>query len=591
MNAITVIRGVYLFTDLLILILTIKALSKKTKMGNVVAAMLMAGFAVVTFYTMSLFAHSYFYVSLFNSCVFYSIDIMLFLFVRYILLFTKLELKGSNIVSKLIFVFVFLMEAIVLMLNPFKEVAVTFQGYEVNGFMLYTYEAKPYFYFHLGLCYFMVLMGVILLVYKIRITPKLYRGRYRNTLLSFIAVVFINFLFLAGMELFKLDFSYIFYALIAVFIYSATFGFKERFLLSYRNTVFQNVGLPILLFDYEQNLGDYNDEAEKIFPFLTDSEEGKLQEKDLKWFLEQAGIELRSFFENEVFMFRREKDETEVIYRGEYICHKENDGKFSAGMLVFHDVTSEQHLLEQEQKMSRSKTNFLMNVSTGVKKPLYSILENSKKLEEKSTDQYSLEMVGSVQNSAVMALKLIEELMDYSILEAGHYEMKQEVVSMEDVVDFLLKVVSECKAYAEIDVQIDDFLPLQLISDGEHFKRIASTLIRNAAEQARGKEVRVLLYYSEESRRKGTLDLEITDNGNNMMQQMMGHIEEFLEMPEEAVDCAAISEGLELYMLCRMAKEMGGNVVIRKDDEGQNFIHAYVSVELENGSEDLKMKK
>ena len=583
MNTLNAIRSVYLIADFIILLLTIKAMNKKTKMGNVVAAVMAAGFAVVTFYTITLFAKSYFYVLLFNSCVFFSIDIMLLLLVRYILLFSKLELKGSNKVSRGVFGFVFLMEAVVLMLNPFVEHAVTLSGYEVDGFMLYTYVAKTYFYFHLGLCYFMVIMCVALLIYKIRITPKMYRGRYSNTLISFLAAVLINFLFLAGMELFRMDFSFLFYALIAMFIYSSTFGFKERFLLTYRSAAFQNVGLPVLLFDYEENLGDFNEEAEKLFPFLTEWKEERESEMDLKTFLTEAGIELRSLYEDESFMYRRGAGEQEVIFNGRYMCHKENDGKFSAGMMVFHDVTTEQKMLEQEQNMSRSKTNFLMNVSAGIKKPLFAILDKLTVLEEKYTDDESKQEITSVYQSATLALNLIEELMEYSMVEAGHLQSKRDVVQMADYVEFLQMVIRDCEHLATIQIEIDDFLPKQVIADFEHLKRLGATLIRNAAEQAENKEVRVLLYYSEEGKNKGTLELEITDNGQDILQQMMFRIKDVLEMPEEAVDCTAISEGLELYMICRLAKNMGGDVEVCVDEEGKNFVHAYVRVELKAG--------
>lgn len=583
MNTLNTIRLVYLIADFLILVFAIRALKKKTKMGNVVAAVMAAGFAVVSFYSASLFAQRYFYMSLFNSCVFFSIDIMLFLLIRYIIHFTKLELKGNSIFSRILFVVIFLMEAIVLMLNPFKELAVTFQGYQMDGFTLYTYVAKPYFMFHLGLCYFMVFIGVMLLLYKIRVTPKMYRARYLNTLISFIGVVLMNFLFLAGMELFSIDFSYIFYVLIAMFIYYATFSFKDRFLLSYRDTVFKNIGLPIIMFDYEQHLGDYNEQAAEVFPFLEEYSGDLMSSLNIREFLTRSGLDMKSYFEDANFIYRTYNEDTEKIFQGRYVCYKENDGKFSAGMFVFHDITNEQKLLENEQRLGRSKTNFLMNVSAGIKKPLHTVLDGMDTLLSMDIgNEKARQVVFNSIEATKMTLKLTQELMDYSMLETGEYALKKECVATEAVIGFLHRIVLKFEKQKQILLEIDDYLPSKLIFDLDKLKRLASSLIYNSVEEADDKPVKILLYYSEESPKRGVLEMEITNSGDNVLEKSMRKIEELLELPEEQIDCTTISEGLELYMTCRLAKKMGGDIRAYKDEDGNNVVHAYVEVELDD---------
>ncbi len=582
MSGITILRLVYIFADLSILLLTIKALAKKTKMGNVVAAVMCSGFAVATFYTFSLFAKTYFYMSLFSSCVFFSIDIMLVLMVRYIMHFTKLSLKkGGGAGAKVGFGLIFLMEAVVLMLNPFVEIAVTYQSYIRDGETLYTFVPKPYFYFHLGLCYFMVLVAVTFLIYKIRITPKMYRGRYLNTLVSFVGVVGVNFLFLVAMDALQLDFSYLFYVLIAMFIYSSTFGFKDRFVLNFRSVTFEQIGMPVLLFDYEENLSDYNTEAEKMFSFLQTDEEDTEVEISLNHFLEQAKIPLKSHYENEVFIYRQGEGENETIYSGRYMCYKENDGKFSAAVIVLHDVTAEQKILETEQRMSRSKSNFLMTTSTWLKRPLQSILENVYELEARNTDPKGQEIVENIGKSTTMSLKLIEELMEYALVESTERTMKEDVVCTADYVDYIREVIKECEKKAAIDLEIDDFMPEKVLTNFEQLTRLSGNFIRLAVEHALQKQVEVLVCYSEEGKNKGMLELEITDNGDGSLFDMMEQMKEMLYGEEDTINSAAIVNGLELYILCRLAKNMGGDVEIRHDDEGNNFIHVFVRVNTE----------
>ena len=100
-------------------------------------------------------------------------------------------------------------------------------------------------------------------------------------------------------------------------------------------------------------------------------------------------------------------------------------------------------------------------------------------------------------------------------------------------------------------------------------------------EHALQKQVEVLVCYSEEGKNKGMLELEITDNGDGSLFDMMEQMKEMLYGEEDTINSAAIVNGLELYILCRLAKNMGGDVEVRHDDEGNNFIHVFVRVNTE----------
>lgn len=585
MQILDVLRITYLLAGFLVAALATKAILKKTKLGSAVGQAMYAAAAVITFYFLSLCTEDYFLVSLCNSLTFVSIDIMLLLLLRYITIFTKYDSSRKNVNMWKAFGLITIVDGILLMLNPFKEFAISYEKYFLGDVVLYKYTEKTYFYLHLLFCYSIIIITVGILIYKVRLTPRMYRSRYLNTLFSFMFAVLINFLFLAGAENFDIDFSYIFYALVAIFMYTSTFLYKDRFMIANRNTVFQNIGIPILLFDYEQNLSDFNDQAQKIFPFL------HLEEvMSLDSFLQESGIELESKFSNSVFTYSCREGEEDQIYRGDYVCFKEDAGRFSASMFTLHNVTREQKRIEKEQIANRTKSNFLVNVSHGIKRPLYNIIRETNELLIQQLDIENHRRLENIYDEGKSALSLVDELMDYCLLESGHYQVHYETVNVAEYVAYIQRIVNEYRSRAEIELEIDDYLPYQVVSNLDRLKQIADVLIQNAVDNCGGEKVRILVYYSEEGMSHGTLELEITDRGPGLSIEILEHLQKFLALPAEQVDNVAIHEGLELYMVCRMARFMGGDVEIDSAPEKGSFLHAFVHVELEAGTEYMKMK-
>lgn len=295
-------------------------------------------FAMLTtlFYLFAISTEKYFFSSLFSSLYFISIDYILVFLLRFVLEFTRFH-KKINKQNPFCYIdyIVAGVDTIILLVNPFKEIALSYYPVMVRGVVIYKYLPFTMYRFHLLFCYILIALILGVLVRKCMTIPLFYIGKYINIALSIVLVVLLNIFYLAGKEYFVLDISVLFYSLSALLIYISVFYYSDKKLLnSTRELLMENIGWAIAFFDFENVLIDCNQKMTEIFPeFGHEKERIDFDEFSVK----QRFPKLANG--DRVFEWKHICDGEEHIFQCEYTCLKvrreENIGK----MLVMHDIT------------------------------------------------------------------------------------------------------------------------------------------------------------------------------------------------------------------------------------------------------------
>ena len=209
----------------------------------------------------------------------------------------------------------------------------------------YAYQMLPLYWMHLIFSYTMVAVVLLLLLKKMKRTPREYRAQYEYVILGITVIVLVNaaFLFLPGESVYNLlDYSICAYSLTSFLLYWSCFDYSTHGMLnSLKNSIFENIGQGIVLFDYEDRLVLYNKRAEDLL--------GKMQEKDgiaLQDFLEHYQLELH-LEENESssLQFYVKDGEEERPLRCDIRRLKNEKGQHLGQLFVFSDAALETDLL------------------------------------------------------------------------------------------------------------------------------------------------------------------------------------------------------------------------------------------------------
>lgn len=204
-------------------------------------------------------------VSLCSSLTFIGIDCMLVSLANYAFLVTGLNrIRGSKAVNDIIRAFASL-DILVLLVNIFTGVAVTFELQSPVGV---NYQMKTPYVIHLVFSYFIIVVTLIVLIHKSVKTPRKYRNQYLMIIAAIGVVVAINAVFLfQDREAFftKVDCSTLGYSIGLFLMYWTAYDYKPNDMLnSLAKTVVENVDQGIVLFDYMNELIMVNRRAEVL---------------------------------------------------------------------------------------------------------------------------------------------------------------------------------------------------------------------------------------------------------------------------------------------------------------------------------------
>lgn len=337
----------YIIISILIAIIDVILSVSSVKKNNSVGRYLgyaCAGAAVVDIsYLISILNDSYFCMSLMSSIYFISIDLMLVCLLIFTVYFTrrkftklgKIALKG--IISYTLF------EIIIFLINPVKELAIHYVRRDTL-IAKYSYQMKPLYWMHLLFTYFLVAVILILLIRKSRRIPKEYRAQYYYVVLGILAIVFVNavFLYLPGLNVYNLlDYSICGYSLTAFLLYWSCFNYSSHGMLNrLKTSIFENIDQGIVLFDYDNNLTLFNENANHLL--------GGIQKETCSYiddFVRDYHLPPDSGKGNDSFQYYVTKGEKIRPLRCDIRKLKNEEGQLLGQLFVFTDTALETDLL------------------------------------------------------------------------------------------------------------------------------------------------------------------------------------------------------------------------------------------------------
>lgn len=261
-------------------------------------------------------------------------------------------------------------------------------------------------------------------------------------------------------------------------------------------------------------------------------------------------------------------------------------------------LTRNEALVIEAEQAAKMKSEFLAFMSHEVRTPINGISGMADLLMDSGLDSDQKESVRAIQSCASDLLNIVNDVLNFSKIEAGKMELEERVFSLRELVEDTVDLFGPSAAAKGLEINsfIDNTLPEMLVGDPTRLRQILVNLVNNAVKFSKAGEAFVLVGMDpklKEGRpgadsQKIGLRFSVWDTGPGIPKDRISKLFQPYSQLDASVFRTHGGSGLGLVISQQLASLLGGRVWVESEEgKGATFHFTVVmkrAMQLESGA-------
>jgi PAS domain S-box-containing protein len=229
------------------------------------------------------------------------------------------------------------------------------------------------------------------------------------------------------------------------------------------------------------------------------------------------------------------------------------EGRVVGAVIAFRDVST-------EREFDRLKSDFVSLVSHELRSPLTNINASVELMLDSSMDQDLFEeMLHIVHSQSQQLIRLVEDILDVSQIEAGQIRVRQELLTLLPIVGQIIRTFQEQTDRHQLILKTPDSVPF-VMADRNKLEMVLNNLVENAINYSPDGG-RVLVEIVDPA--NGEIIINVIDEGIGIPQEHVDKIFDRFYRVDAGDDRKIYGHGLGLHLSKLLVELQGGRIWVK----------------------------
>jgi signal transduction histidine kinase/CheY-like chemotaxis protein len=327
------------------------------------------------------------------------------------------------------------------------------------------------------------------------------------------------------------------------------------------NQIIENLPIGVLIFDDKPQIILINQFAREMLQ-LKENEQVTGNSITQKFLQASRPINKKvktaAYDSNHFVLYQKEGNEV-VLYKREFTYFL--NGK-ELVISAFIDITQIEKARKYEAASNIAKSEFLAKMSHEIRTPMNGIIGMTDALNKGNLTKEQYEYIDIVKRSADLLLNIIDDILDYSKIEAGKMQLEEIPFKLSDEIKLsldLFKAIIEDKGI-KLNIKIAKNVPDDIIGDPFRLRQVLSNLISNAVKFTHEGEISVNVMVEEEYNGNISLLIEVADTGVGIPKERLESIFNSFTQAENSTSRKYGGSGLGTTIAKQLIHLMNGEI-------------------------------